>query len=78
VRRAPAPFADVQEGGGGWEPSALCCLRGASRGIQRPVSFLGKLLMTTRRKSDSIAKTCCAPAVVWKWIQLKRATQTVQ
>lgn len=66
------------EGSSGWETSVLCwlqSLQGATRGIKGPVSFLGELLMTRRRKSDSILKTCCAPAVVWKWIQLKRAIQ---
>lgn len=75
------PAQMVLEGRGGWKAAVLCWLQrlqGATRGIKGPVSFLGKLLMTMRWKSDSIPKTCCAAAVVWRWIQLKRATQTVQ
>lgn len=75
------PAQTVLEGRAGWKASVLCWLQhlqGATRGIKGPVPFLEKLLMTMRWKSDSIPITCWAAAVVWRWIQLKRATQTIQ
>lgn len=72
------PAQTALEGRGGWKASVLCWLQGATRGIKGPVSFLEKLLMTMRWKSDSIPITCWAAAVVWRWTQLKRATQTTQ
>lgn len=75
------PAQTALEGRAGWKALVLCwlqLLQGATRGIKGPVSFLEKLLMTMRWKSDLILITCCAAAVVWRWTQLKRATQAVQ